>query len=115
MAQRLLLNIRENFERRRSFVGAGVSTAAASETFALSTMAFDGVCLISQSQDQQDPSGVERGCGAENVNVNTRSLERRATMTGSRLSGSTAVSPVSPVNAVREEDAAQDLDLNSRR
>ncbi|KAL5507726.1 hypothetical protein ACEPAH_5344 [Sanghuangporus vaninii] len=87
MAQRLLLNIRENFEKRRAGVDANVSTAAASDTFALSTMAFDGLCIISDSEPEaRRTSKIEHGYREG----------RTDTTTGSMFSGSTAVSPVSP-------------------
>ncbi|OCB87203.1 hypothetical protein A7U60_g5719 [Sanghuangporus baumii] len=88
MAQRLLFNIRENFEKRRAGVDANASTAAASETFALSTMAFDGLCIISDSEPEaRRTSKIEHGYREG----------RMKTMTGSMFSGSTAVSPVSPL------------------
>ncbi|EJD01714.1 uncharacterized protein FOMMEDRAFT_169776 [Fomitiporia mediterranea MF3/22] len=91
MAQRLLLNIRENFERRQAGIDADASTAAASDTFALSTMAFDGLCVVSDS-----------GAGAINGNAQ---LEHNAhsgrvgqiTSAGSTFSGSTIVAPSSPL------------------
>ncbi|KAL5487509.1 hypothetical protein ACEPAI_5617 [Sanghuangporus weigelae] len=93
MAQRLLLNIRENFEKRRAGVDANASTAAASDTFALSTMAFDGLCIISDSEPEaRRTSKIEHGYREGQTE----------TMTGSMFSGSTAVSPVSPLGTSTE-------------
>ncbi|KAL5527921.1 hypothetical protein ACEPAG_6722 [Sanghuangporus baumii] len=93
MAQRLLLNIRENFEKRRAGIDANASTAAASDTFALSTMAFDGVCIISDSEPEaRRTSNIEHGYREGQTE----------TMTGSMFSGSTAVSPVSPLGTSGE-------------
>lgn len=108
MAQRLLLNIRANFERRSAGVGTDVTgQTAGTETFALSTIVFDQLCISTTgnvgagSGKEDDAKDIERG-------NRWGGGRRQITTTSSMLSGSTAVSPITPFSA-NTVDGQRDL------
>ncbi|KAI5121192.1 hypothetical protein M0805_005993 [Coniferiporia weirii] len=97
MAQRLLLNIRANFEQRR--VGIDGSSSGA-DSFQLSTMAFGGLLAeagLNTAVNADHPAGdgqtQKSGAGANAAGKAPASHVDSAMHTESMMSGSTAVSP----------------------